>query len=84
MLQIPIFLAEILVERVGSNRELTYAEFLHSYRSTFIRMAPEKIAFWLLDRGDKGYLTSEDFGPLMASLLENYPGLDFLKPTPEF
>lgn len=74
----------MLVARVGSDGVLSNGQFLKSFRDVFVHDTPKKRAFNLLDRGNKGYLVVEDFSPMMNTILEIYPGLDFLKATPEF
>jgi len=40
--------------------------------------------FTILKQQNRNYLTKEDFKPVLKDLLDNHPGLEFLKSTPEF
>ncbi|AQK60177.1 Serine/threonine protein phosphatase 2A regulatory subunit B''alpha [Zea mays] len=40
--------------------------------------------FTILKQQNHNYLTKEDFKPILKDLLDNHPGLEFLKSTPEF
>lgn len=40
--------------------------------------------FNIMAKQDSEYITTEDFKPIMKTLLDSHPGLEFLQATPEF
>ncbi|GJN19242.1 hypothetical protein PR202_gb06491 [Eleusine coracana subsp. coracana] len=52
--------------------------------SNLMSMDSATQVFKILKQQNHNYLTKEDFKPVLRDLLDNHPGLEFLKSTPEF
>ncbi|KAG2656618.1 serine/threonine protein phosphatase 2A regulatory subunit B''beta-like [Panicum virgatum] len=52
--------------------------------SNLMSMDSATQVFTILKQQNRNYLTKEDFKPVLKDLLDNHPGLEFLKSTPEF
>ena len=64
--------------------KLNMQSFIELWRDKLANKAPVARVFFILDKGEKGYLVGDDFLPMMTSVMECHPGLTFLKETPEF
>lgn len=85
LLKIPIYFAEIVLARIASQQPSVNLEsFSRFWKEEMKQLTPCERSFRLLDNDQKEYLVAKDFDPLMNAILELHPGLDFLKPTPEF
>jgi len=81
--ELPRIIAPLLFAEVGGKETLNKQQFLKYWREHLENKTPVNRLFNLL-RKRKNWLEREDFKPLLRILLENHPGLDFLKATPEF
>lgn len=52
--------------------------------SNMMNMDSATQEFTILKQQNHVYLTKEDFKSILRDLLDNHPGLEFLKSTPEF
>lgn len=85
LMGLPVYFGNIIVKRfVKTGNKISMPVFVELWKEKLIFRKPVERAFYLLDKTDKGYLIAEDFMPLMISVMENHPGLNFLKDTPEF
>ena len=84
LLKIPIYFAELIIARIGKDNYVDQETFKNFFKFTMYHKEPAKRSFWLIDQGEKGYLTGDDCWPLLRSILDQHPGLEFLKATPEF
>jgi EF-hand domain len=84
LLNIPIYFAELIIPKIGKDTFLDQATFMQFYKFQIYHKEPQRRCFYLIDKGDKDFLTAEDFAPLIKSILDLHPGLEFLKATPEF
>lgn len=84
LLKIPVYFAELIIKKIGKDSYVDQNTFLKFFRFKMYHKEPAKRCFSLLDPSDKGYLTGEDFWPLLRSILDQHAGLEFLKATPEF
>ena len=84
LLKIPIYFADIIVERIGKEQYVDLQTFVTFFKKHMHGKDACKRSFYLLDQNEKGYLTQEYFWPLLRSILDLHPGLEFLKATPEF
>lgn len=82
---LPVYFGTIIVKRFAKGgARISMGAFADLWRDKLVYRKPVERAFYLLDKTDKGYLNGEDFMPLMLSVMETHPGLNFLKDTPEF
>lgn len=82
---LPVYFGNIIAKRyLKAGGKISMAVFTELWKEKLIYRKPVERAFYLLDKTDKGFLTGEDFLPLMSSIMEIHPGLNFLKDTPEF
>jgi serine/threonine-protein phosphatase 2A regulatory subunit B'' len=54
------------------------------WESEYARLEVSKRLFKVITKPDSGAITIEDFKPIMRTLLDTHPGLEFLQATPEF
>jgi serine/threonine-protein phosphatase 2A regulatory subunit B'' len=84
LLGLPKFLNQKTFQAAGGVDTLTKASFLKFWKSEFETKTPLERFFRILKKPNKAYLEREDFRPIMKILMDNHPGLEFLKATPEF
>jgi Ca2+-binding EF-hand superfamily protein len=88
--KIPVWLKDLLYRRIASasgaseTQPITYANIKKFYDSSFGRLTPNRRLFELIRQNPRSsYLSIDDLKFSIKFLVENHPGLEFLK-QPEF
>uniref|UniRef100_A0ACD5YID8 Uncharacterized protein n=1 Tax=Avena sativa TaxID=4498 RepID=A0ACD5YID8_AVESA len=85
--KLPSFLTTVLFGKIDKDNTgfVTRDAYMDFWvNSNMMTMDTATQVFTILKQHDHDYLTKEDFKPLLRDLLDNHPGLEFLKSTPEF
>ncbi|CAI0385183.1 unnamed protein product [Linum tenue] len=85
--KLPSFFSTILFRRIDVNSVgiITRDQFIDYWvKGNFLTMDLATQIYTILKQPDRGYLTQEDFRPILREILATHPGLEFLQSTPEF
>lgn len=85
--KLPSFLTTVLFGKIDKeNTEFVTRDAFMDFwvNSNMMTMDIATQVFMILKQDNHEYLTKEDFKPVLRDLLDNHPGLEFLKSTPEF
>lgn len=85
--KLPSFFTTVLFGKIDKDNTefVTRDAFMDFWvNSNMMTMDSATQVFTILKQPDHDYLTKEDFKPVLRDLLDNHPGLEFLKSTPEF
>ncbi|KAF5736743.1 serine/threonine protein phosphatase 2A regulatory subunit B''beta-like [Tripterygium wilfordii] len=85
--KLPSFFSSTLFRKIDVNGTgvVTRDQFVdHWIRGCFLTMDLPTRVYAVLGQQDHGYLTQDDFKPILKELLASHPGLEFLQSTPEF
>ncbi|KAM3227799.1 hypothetical protein ACQJBY_054064 [Aegilops geniculata] len=85
--KLPSFFTTVLFGKIDKDNTefVTRDAFMDFWvNSNMMSMDSATQVFTILKQPDHDYLTKEDFKPVLRDLLDNHPGLEFLKSTPEF
>ncbi|XP_037491371.1 serine/threonine protein phosphatase 2A regulatory subunit B''beta isoform X2 [Jatropha curcas] len=84
--KLPSFFSTTLFRKIDavSAGIVTRDQFIDYWMKGNLTMDLPTRIFTVLKQPDKGYLTKDDFKPLLREILATHPGLEFLQNTPEF
>ncbi|RLN08777.1 serine/threonine protein phosphatase 2A regulatory subunit B' [Panicum miliaceum] len=85
--KLPTFFTTVLFDKIDkeSTGFVAREAFIDFWvNSNLMSMDSATQVFTILKQQNRNYLTKEDFKPVLKDLLDNHPGLEFLKSTPEF
>nr|CAB3449166.1 unnamed protein product [Digitaria exilis] len=85
--KLPTFFTTVLFYKIDkeSTGFVTREAFIDFWvNSNLMSMDSATQVFTILKKPIRNYLTKEDLKPVLKDLLDNHPGLEFLKSTPEF
>ncbi|KAF5752397.1 serine/threonine protein phosphatase 2A regulatory subunit B''beta-like [Tripterygium wilfordii] len=85
--KLPSFFSSTLFRKIDVNGigVVTRDQFVDYWiRGSFLTMDIPTRIYTVLGQRDNGYLTQDDFKPILRELLVSHPGLEFLQSTPEF
>ncbi|AQK60178.1 Serine/threonine protein phosphatase 2A regulatory subunit B''alpha [Zea mays] len=85
--KLPTFFTTVLFDKIDkeSTGFVTREAFIDFWvNNNLMSMDSATQVFTILKQQNHNYLTKEDFKPILKDLLDNHPGLEFLKSTPEF
>lgn len=85
--KLPTFFTTVLFDKIDkeSTGFVTREAFIDFWvNSNLMSLDSATQVFTILKQQNRNYLMKEDFKPVLKDLLDNHPGLEFLKSTPEF
>ncbi|KAL5208264.1 hypothetical protein ABZP36_032699 [Zizania latifolia] len=85
--KLPSFFTTVLFGKIDKENTglVTRDAFIEFWlNSNMVTMDVATQVFTILKQINHDFLTKEDFKPVLRDLLDNHPGLEFLKSTPEF
>lgn len=83
--EIPKYLTRLLFTRIaGEKPQISRTQFLKYWKAEMESQEVPRRIFNLLKAPNRPHIERDDFKPLLLTLMETHPGLDFLKATPEF
>jgi len=82
---LPKYLTRLLFVRIaGDKPQISRAQFTKHWKNDMEGKEVSRRIFDVLKSPNRPHIERDDFKPLMLTLMETHPGLDFLKATPEF
>lgn len=85
LLDLPKIFNRFLYQRISNKSDkINKAQFVKFYNSELKHADNYKKLFMLLAKPGAKYIEKDDFKPLLQLLLDEHPGLEFLKSAPEF
>lgn len=83
--ELPKYLSRLLFIRIAGNKpQVSRAQFIKHWKAEMEGKDLSRRIFDLLKATNRPHIERDDFRPLLLTLMETHPGLDFLKATPEF
>jgi len=83
--ELPKYLSRLLFVRVaGDKPQVSRAQFTKHWKAAMEGKDLSRRIFDLLKATNRPHIERDDLRPLLLTLMETHPGLDFLKATPEF
>ncbi|CAI0433523.1 unnamed protein product [Linum tenue] len=85
--KLPSFFSTILFTRIDVNSVgiITRDQFMDYWvKGNFLTMDLATQIYTILKQPDRGYLSQDDFRPILREILATHPGLEFLQSTSEF
>ncbi|CAL1382555.1 unnamed protein product [Linum trigynum] len=85
--KLPSFFSTILFNRIDVNSVgiITRDQFMDYWvKGNFLTMDLATQIYTILKQPDHGYLSQDDFRPILREILATHPGLEFLQSTSEF
>lgn len=83
--ELPKYLSRLLFTRIaGDKPQVSKAQFTKYWKSEMEGKDLSRRVFDVIKAANRPHIERDDFRPLLVTLMETHPGLDFLKATPEF